>query len=292
MGGGTEAGRGQHLMAHLNHLEGKGPAPPWAKKTKRRGSFNHHFLWLVCAYADGQEGARENLIEWLEGQAREGHCVRAEAIETLSASHGHLNESATGVGLLFAEERKDRSLIELLRNWWWSEIVLCESCEVPGAAEKPWKKDLVTVWAPGWRALKKGVLVAWNPGRDNAYRLVKGYDVPSRKERPALYTTSRYDLAFRALSMLPVDSLKALRPAPGWTPPLPFPFHARRGRTAGADSAETMLAWFDAPENKDVALTASAREDGLKWVSQQGPGPDFFAQLSIDFPAVERKEPK
>lgn len=271
-----------HLQAHVNRLEDpKKPPPPPAKRTRKRGSFNQWFLWLVCAYADGQEGAREALIEWVEGQTREGHCVRAGAIETSSASHDQLNQAAAAVGLLFAEEREDSRLTELFRDWWWSEVVLCQACEVPGAAEKPWAKDLVTVWGPGWRALQDGKLIAWNPGRDNTYRLIQGYGVPTRKEKPKLYTTDRYNLAFRALNMLPVDALRALRPAPGWVPPLPFPFHARRG-------PDWFAAWFDALENKDVALSAGWNPVERGWVLTRTMIGGPFGGDPIDYPAVER----
>lgn len=284
MGGGTEAGRGNHLMAHLERLEalrrGRAfpPPPPPAKRGRRRGSFNHEFLLRVGQYADGKlaengpQDARSSLIEWLDGQTREGHCVRGKAIETLSASHGQLNAAAAAVGLLFAEEREDGRLTELFRDWWWSEVTLCEACEVPGAGDAKWTKDLITVWAPGWRALKKGALVAWNSGRDNAYRLIKGYDVPTRKERPALYSTSRYDLAFRALSMLPAESLRALRPAPGWVPPLPFQFHARRSLRP-----DSFFAWFDAPEHPDLCLSVGAPVSAERWLQTD----NMIAQASF-----------
>lgn len=290
----TDEARMLHLQAHVDRLEAlrRGqafpPPPPPAKRGRRRGSFNHESLLRVGQYADGKlaengpEAAREALIEWLDGQTQEGHCVKGNAIETSSASHCQLNEAAAGVGLFFAEDRNDGLLIEKFRDWWWTEVTLCEACEVPGSGDRPWTKDLVTVWAPGWRALQKGKLIAWNPGRDLCYRLIKGYDVPSRKEKPKLYTTDRYNLAFRALNMLPAESLKALRPAPGWIPPLPFPLEVFRAkRVVGFEAI------FRAPAGGDVARYAGWDEVLGFAVAAEGSVTRFFDE-QISYPAVER----
>lgn len=281
-GGGTEQARMRHLVAHVDHLEdSRKPLPPLAAKGRRRGSFNHEFLLLVGQYADSQPGAAEALRQWLRRQETEGHCVAGGAIETLSASHGQLNEAAAGVGLLLAVDRRARELVVLLRRWWWSEIALCSACEVPGATDLKWRRDTITVWAPGWRAMRGPELAASNGCRDLAYRLVRGYDVPRRPK----IIGAKYNLAFRALLLLPPEELRWLMPPEHWAPPLPYPFHARRDR-------DEAFAWFDAPEHPDIALSTGCPADGERWVARENRvnAESFPAGQyeHIDYPAVGR----
>ncbi len=289
-GGGTEQGRMKHLIAHVDRLEDllaneragkivvppRNPPPP-AKRGQKRGSFNHEFLLRVGMYADGQDGAARSLTEWLHAQQREGHCSIGDAIETNSGSHCQLNEAPAAAGLLVAVHRKDVLLLELFRDWWWSEMVLCQACLIPGAESRTYKKGEPTVWAPGWRGTIDGVWTGSNSCRDLCFRLIFGHPVPAPGK--ALWL-DKYNLAARALALLPEAELKALRPAPGWIPPLPYAFHARRWPTV-------FQAWFDAPQGlKDVARQARFW-DGVPEVHESSPGGwDVQAPEMIDFPGL------
>lgn len=223
-----------HLQAHLDHLEGKWPLPKPIQRGKKRGTFNHEFLLRVGLYADGQDGAREQLLEWLRSQEKEGHCSRGAAIETNSASHCQLNEAAAGVGLVFAVENADLALEEAFRDWWWAEMVLSNETAIPGRETKPFDNKKgerqPDVWGPGWRAMQKTKLIGSNACRDLCWRLIMGHPAPSPKHR---LWKSRYYLAARALRMLPEIELRALRPAPGFQPPLPYPLRVAHWNDGG-----------------------------------------------------------
>lgn len=282
MGGGTEAGR---MLYGSQYLDSAAFPPKLREKLPADGdgggTFNHGFLLQMNGYVSGSARGRAMLKEGLEIQRREGHCCRGGQIETNSASHGQLNEAAAGVALYHAVRVQDGPILELLRDWWWSEMALCLACEIPGAAEKKYEDKEPLFWGPGWRATQDGKLIANNPCRDLCGRLILGHPVPPLKR--ALWR-DKYNLAARALSLFPADELKALRPAPGWTPPLPYPFHARR-------AGQSFLAWFDAPETeRDVARFAGFEpEQGL--YLREGPyhGIESLTgngEVAIDFPGI------
>lgn len=277
----TDEARMLHLQAHLDHLDGKGPLPPPVQRGRKRGSFNHEGLLRAGMYADGGNG---ELIDWLESQQREGHCTRGGALETFSASHGQLNEAWAAAALLFAVNRKATRLIELLRDWWWSEITLCNEMAIPGRENRPFDNKSAKkgerqpdVWGPGWRALQDGKLIGSTACRCLVWRLIMGHPIPKPSHR---LWNQRYYLAARALRMLPEAELKALRPAPGFVPPLPYPLHVRRWETG-------FHAWWDVPPGlPDVARQARC-EDGVLSVFEESPGGwDFQAPGAIDWPGL------
>lgn len=219
------------------------------------GTFNHGFLLQMNGYVSGAARGRAMLKEGLELQRKHGHCCRGEQIETFSGSHGQLNEAAAAVALYDAVETHDGPMIELLRDWWWSEMVLCNEMAIPDRENKPFDNKNAKkgerqpdVFGPGWRAMQQGKLVGSNPCRDLCWRLIMGHPVP-RWTQKNLWN-SRYYLAARALRMLPAAELNALRPAPGFQPPLPYTLTVRRWEVDG-----TFSAVWDAPDNEDTAVT-------------------------------------
>jgi len=257
MGGGTESGRMAYGAAYLDSPDNP---PPLKEKLPELGdgggTFNHGFLLQMNGYCSGSRRGRDMLLEGLEIQQKEGHCTRSAQIETFSASHGHLNEAAAGVSLLHAWRTLDGWTVDTLRDWWWSEMTLCNEMAIPGresqqfdnrAAKKGERQP--DIWGPGWRAGQDGRLIGSNPCRDLCWRLVMGHPVPKPGHK---LWKDKYYLAARALSMLPTEELKALRPAPGFQPPLPYPFHSRR-------TEHGFAAWWDVPAallNPDFAQVA------------------------------------
>lgn len=276
-GGGTEKGRMAYGSAYLDS-----PLSPPPLKEKLPvegdggGTFNHGFLLQMNGYVSGSHRGREMLKEGLELQRQQGHCCRGEQIETNSASHGQLNEAAAGVSLYHAALTANGPIIEELRDWWWTEMTLCQACLIPGAEAKPYKKGEFTVWGPGWRGTVDGAWTGGNGCRDLCFRLIYGLPVPKASRGT---WSLQYNLAARALSLLPPAELKALRPAPGWIPPLPYAFHARRSSTA-------FRASFDAPEGqKDVARTAGYA-GGKTFVSEGRIEDQAEYDGEIDFPGL------
>jgi len=296
MGGGTEAARMLYGSAYLDSPDNP---PPLKEKLPEEGdgggTFNHGFLLSMNGYVSGSKRGRDMLVEGLEIQRREGHCTRGPQIETNSASHGQLDEAPAGVSLFHAVRHKDNAMIEMLRDWWWSEMSLCNEMVIPGREERPFDNRSAKkgerepdVWGGGWRALQDGVLIASNPCRDLCWRLVMGHPVP--KPGHKLWKQGYY-LAARALAMLPAAELKALRPAPGFVPPLPYPFHSRRGGG--------FAVWWEVPESvlsADFAQGAGfsgAGDDRATgaWVTNRVP-PSFLDTLrdsswiGVDWPGL------
>jgi len=246
MGGGLESGRMAYGSAYLDSPDNP---PPLREKLPEDGdgggTFNHGFLLSMNGYVAGSARGREMLKEGLLLQRIYGHCCRGEQVETFSPSHGQLNEAASGVSLFHAVRHKDNAIIEMLRDWWWSEMSLCNEMVVPGREERPFDNRPAKkgerepdIWGPGWRAQQDENLIASNSCRDLCWRLIMGHPAP--KPGHKIYA-GKYYLAARALSMLPPAELKALRPAPGFVPPLPYPFHSRRG--------DGFAAWWEVPES-------------------------------------------
>lgn len=286
VGGGLEQGRMAYGAAYLDSPD----APPPLKEKLPAdgdggGSFNHGGLLSMNGYVSGSPRGREMLKEGLEIQRREGHCCRGPQIETFSPSHSQLNQAWAGVSLFHAVRHKDGPMIEMLRDWWWAEMALCQEHVVPGRESKSFDNRQAKkgerepdLWGGGWRALQDGHLIGGNACRDLCWRLVFGHPVPKRGHR---LWKDKYYLAARALNILPPAELKALRPAPGFIPPLRYPFHSRR--TEGS-----YVAWWDVPEgNPDVARSGGLGPGGL-WVSTdkmvdepQGAGVDWPAVAAV-----------
>lgn len=255
MGRGTESAR---MVYGSLYLDSPDNPPPLKEKLPEEGdgggSFNHGFLLAMNGYVSGSRRGRDMLLEGLELQRKQGHCCRGDQIECFSASHGQLNEAAAGASLYHAVKAKDGPVIERLRDWWWSEMVLCEEHAIPGRAEKPFDNRNAEkgdrnpdVWGGGWRAMQQNKLVGANPCRDLCWRVVMGHPVPKPGHR---LWRSRYYLAARALSMLPPIELKALRPAPGFKPPLPYPLVVHRAE-------DRFFAQWEAPPGGDMTRYAS-----------------------------------
>jgi hypothetical protein len=249
---GTESARMIYGSAYLDSPD----SPPPLKERLPAdgdggGTFNHGFLLQMNGYVSGAARGRDMLKEGLELQRKHGHCCRGEQIETFSASHGQLNEAAAAVSIYHAVRTKDGPMIELLRDWWWSEMVLCEEHAIPGRAEKPFDNKAKKkgerepdVWGGGWRAMQQGKLVGANPCRDLCWRLSMGHPVPKPGHK---LWGERYYLAARALKMLPEAELKALRPAPGFQPPLPYTLVVERWEDGSFEAT------WNAPDNEDTA---------------------------------------
>lgn len=257
------------------YLDGPDSPPPLKENLPAEGdgggTLNHGFLLQMNGYVSGSPRGRAMLKEGLELQRKQGHCCRGEQIETFSASHGQLNEAPAGVSLYHAVRTKDGPMIELLRDWWWSEMVLCQEMAIPGRETKPFDNKNAKkgerqpdVFGPGWRAMQQGKLVGSNPCRDLCWRLIMGHPVPKPGHK---LWGERYYLAARALRMLPEAELKTLRPAPGFIPPLRYPFHSRRTKDGFA-------AWWDVPEevlSPDFAQGGGFVGPGVSGADSEGP---------------------
>lgn len=280
---GTESAR---MIYGSAYLDGPDSPPPLKEKLPADGdgggSFNHGFLLAMNGYVSGSQRGRDMLKEGLEIQRAIGHCCRGEQVETFSASHGQLNEAAAAVTLYRAVRAKDWLIIEELRDWWWSEMVLCNEMAIPGRETQPFDNKNAKkgerqpdVWGPGWRAMQQGKLVGANPCRDLCWRLILGHPVPKPGHK---LWGERYYLAARALRMLPEMELRALRPAPGFQPPLPYPLVIRR-------TESTVFACWEAPPDGDVAL--SAEFDGLtRWLHLEGTRPSDYPEGFHRYPGL------
>lgn len=295
MGGGTEAPR----MAYgATYLDNPDAPPPLKEKLPADGdgggSFNHGGLLSMNGYVSGSPRGREMLKEGLEIQRREGHCCRGPQIETFSPSHSQLNQAWAGVSLFHAVRHKDGPMIEMLRDWWWAEMALCQEHVVPGRESKSFDNRQAKkgerepdIWGGGWRALQDGHLIGGNACRDLCWRLVFGHPVPKRGQ----LWKGKYYLAARALGMLPPSELKALRPAPGFIPPLRYPFHSRRTEHGG------FVTWWDVPPemNPDFAqvsgFSVGIGEPEGPWLANRIP--EKFMEtvrdgkgVGVDWPAI------
>lgn len=285
MGRGTEAGR---MLYGSHYLDSPDNPPPLGEHLPANGdgggTFNHGFLLAMNGYVSGSPRGRDMLKEGLELQREGGHCTRGPQIETNSASHCQLNEAAAGVSLYHAVKVKDGPVVELLRDWWWSEMVLCNEMAIPGQESRPFdnrnakKGDRQPdVWGPGWRAMQKGKLVGSNAGRDASWRVIYGRPMPGPKHR---MWTQRYYLAARALLMLPEMELKALRPAPGFQPPLPYDLEVRHWPDGSFASA-----WQALPVG-DVALYGGWFSDSGLFVGNEEPVPDDDGFTTTSYPGL------
>lgn len=285
MGGGTEAPRMAYGSAYL---DSPGSPPPLKEKLPvdgdGGGTFNHGFLLQMNGYVSGAARGREMLKEGLELQRKRGHCCRGEQIETFSASHGQLSEATAGVALYHAVKIKDGAMIELLRDWWWSEMVLCQEMAIPGREKASFDNKNAKkgerqpdIWGPGWRAVQQGKLVASNPCRDLVWRLIMGHPVPKPGHK---LWSERYYLAARALRMLPEAELKELRPAPGFVPPLPYPLEIQHW-----PNGSYVAAW-KAPEEGDLATYGGWFSDAGFFVGMEHPAPDDDGFVTTTYPGL------
>lgn len=226
--GGTEQSLQLHLQKVLDARQGVPgatmPAPQIRLKGKDTGTTgttgaegfgpgtpNHKGLRVVADLVDQAPGSIQRLLAFLTMQEERGHCCAAQAIETMTASHGQLHVAWAGVAYYLltthtTQQAKGQATkkqttrrakkqiqqgdsqgdpasqavqagpvsqtLQALRRWWWSLFALCAACEIPGAKDSPYPEPLI--WSPGWRAKIDDQWVAANPARDLCYSLIMG----------------------------------------------------------------------------------------------------------------------
>lgn len=266
------------------------------------GTVNHKFLRitvdLCLAYiyndTDYIHVCELRLLNFLREQELRGHCCVANAIETLSSTHGQLNLAAASVAYLFwSYFGVNNSLGTLLIHWHWSEVSLFQHCKLP---EKYLSDNgyTPTFHTSGWRALKgekgkdedndgdlNGIIVTYNPGRDLYGRIMLGLSYP--KDNRKLYN-NKYNLGARAVLLLSSTDREKLLPPPDWKAPVPYEY------AISINNKGNFISGFNAPPNKDICLVTAYNTNDKIETMPEGDIKKIFAanwDSILVFPATE-----
>jgi len=256
-GSGSEQGLMEGIVKCVDYIDKKTKDKPrmlFPLKADDRdfgpGAVNHAGLrcvlsWIMALlYSTDIQAHEQRLLSFFEVQLIRGHCCKARAIETSSASHIQLHYAYAAAALLFAYKFERFVVIEAVSRWFSDEINLTSPT------------DLSTLFigqngyspryhSPGWRAKQDNNIVTINSGRDLAMMVLWNY---APEEKPLI---NKYNLGARCLMLLkrrsqngnPVQRFDLSR-----YPSVPYDYEVY---TRGSD----WYTGFIAPADPDLCLT-------------------------------------
>jgi len=261
-GSGSEQGLMEGIVKCVDYLDKKTKDKPRMlfplKATDQDfgpGTVNHAGLrcvlsWIMALlYSTDIQSHEQRLLSFFEVQLIRGHCCKARAIETSSASHIQLHYAYAASALLFAFKYHRDAIIAKLTWWWGDELRLIIPCQLPvnfigGNGYSP------RFHSPSWRAIqgKEKNLITVNPGRDMYLETLLNGFVPNPDQ-----LGDKYNLGVKCLLILgrlskPFGGAFQFHHSDNLVPSLPYPYEVY---TRGSD----WYTGFIAPADPDLCLT-------------------------------------